>query len=245
VTRLESLEKSLSLEHSNWRAIVSTLNEYLNTAQAEKALSLAEKEIKNHSKNQHVVLAVSKVYLLIEQKQKALDLLKMVKILPYEHSYESRELLEALYLFQALDNIKQDDLVKANASITKSMEWPENLGVGEPYDYDMRKQWALLALLAEKSGDKANKEKYLKQVIDQLTKPNSLRSESDVLSLALLSNIEQKRWLALNESATTTWFKEVLMLDSNSTLSAPPTDFMKNIKRKLIVEINQLITEGF
>jgi len=245
VTRLESLEKSLSLEHSNWRAIVSTLNEYLNSAQAGKALDLAEKEIKNYSENQHVVLAVSKVYLLTEQKQKALDLLKMVKILPYEHSYESRELLEVLYLFQALDNIKQGDLDKANALISKSMEWPENLGVGEPYDYDRRKQWALLAILAEKSGDKANKEKYLKQVVEQLTKPNSSRSESDVLSLALLSIIGQKRWLALNESATTTWFKEVLMLDSNSTLSTPPTEFMKNIKRKLIFEINLLITKEF
>ena len=50
--------------------------------------------------------------------------------------------------------------------MNQSKEWPENIGVGKPYDPDEREQDFLLALAYDKIGENQKSEALLKNVVD-------------------------------------------------------------------------------
>jgi hypothetical protein len=57
---------------------------------------------------------------------------------------ESRQLYKWAFLRQSIDLIKAGKVEEAISAINASKEWPENLGVGKPYQPDERIQNILL-----------------------------------------------------------------------------------------------------
>ena len=57
-----------------------------------------------------------------------------MQVLPNEGSYAGRAVYRAANLYQAMDQFSKHRYDAALKSIKASEEWPENLGVGKPYD---------------------------------------------------------------------------------------------------------------
>ena len=90
----------------------------------------------------------------------AISILKKLNILPYEHAGEGRELYSSAYIGLALKNIKNSKLKNALDILHESKIWPENLGVGKPYNPDERIENYLIYYCLEKLKDESSK-KYL------------------------------------------------------------------------------------
>jgi len=61
-------------------------------------------------------------------------------ILPFEGSSDGKNVYEQAYMLWALDLIGKKKYADAMTKLEKSKAWPENLGVGKPYDADTRMQ---------------------------------------------------------------------------------------------------------
>lgn len=68
------------------------------------------------------------------------SLLSKMQVLPNEGSYAGRAVYRAANLYQAMDQFSKRRYDAALKSIKASEEWPENLGVGKPYDDQIDKR---------------------------------------------------------------------------------------------------------
>ncbi len=87
-------------------------------------------------------------------------------ILPEEGSRQGRIIYEQAYLLNALNLIQNKKYVEALKKLEKSREWPENLGVGKPYEPDNRIQDYLSAYCMTKLNRKKEAATMQNAVID-------------------------------------------------------------------------------
>ena len=91
---------------------------------------------------------------LIDNRQyiAAVDLLEGMHILPYEGASLGRKLWEEANLAAGIDFIKKGEYKKSIDLLMNAQKWPENLGVGKPYDPDDRISDYLLAYVYQTNG---------------------------------------------------------------------------------------------
>ena len=89
----------------------------------------------------------------------------MVNILPYEHAKESRQVYERAHLALALSAYKKTSYKKAFEILEQSKKWPENIGVGKPFDPDERAQDYLMALTLDKLGNTEKAQNILDSIV--------------------------------------------------------------------------------
>lgn len=136
-TQCESdLKKTLSLD-GQWRYHVLLANFYNNHQQYEKALAITEQYHKVHPEN-FITGSLYAQTLLLNKKYKAADaLLKKLNILPHEGATDGREMYREAKLMQAAMSMQKKRYYEAMKFIYEARLWPENLGVGKPYDEDI------------------------------------------------------------------------------------------------------------
>src|SRR5690606_32039174 len=111
----------------------------------------------------------------------SLNVLKKLYILPFEGSSEGRVIYEQATLLSALDLIKNKKYKNALDRIEASREWPENLGVGKPYDTDDRIQDYLTAYCLDKLGRKDEVSQWYDKVIEASRKFYTRPTTNNVL----------------------------------------------------------------
>lgn len=130
------LKRALSLD-KQWRYQMLLANYYNNHQQYEKALSIMDPYYKSHPEN-FIVGSLHAQNLLFNKKYKEADaLLKKIKILPHEGATNGRELYREVKLMQAVQSMGKKKFNEALKFIGEARLWPENLGVGKPYDEDI------------------------------------------------------------------------------------------------------------
>jgi tetratricopeptide (TPR) repeat protein len=138
------------LSPGDWRSSIRLIAWYRSHDDHRSALSIASEAYRKDRSNSIVGLeyAIS----LINTGQYALSLrtLEGMTILPNEGSSQGKKVFEQASLFLAMDLITEKKYKQALGMIEKSKEWPENLGVGKPYNVDTRIQDYLSALCLDK-----------------------------------------------------------------------------------------------
>ena len=94
-----------------------------------------------------------------------------LKVLPNEGATEGRHLWRLANLSLALEAMDAKNLAEAEDFIAQSRIWPENLGVGKPYEVDESLEDLLAARLADKKGDKAAAETIFKTLGQPVAAP--------------------------------------------------------------------------
>jgi hypothetical protein len=68
------------------------------------------------------------------QYSQCISLLNKMSVLPNEGAYEGRAVYRAANLYRAIEQLNLGNYESAMKSVEDSKKWPENLGVGKPYD---------------------------------------------------------------------------------------------------------------
>ena len=132
----KDLARSITLNPDSWRVNINAVQYYQKHNNWDGAYRLSSNAFERFPENFNVEIMHARSLLYTEQWDESIAVLKSVKVLPSEMARESRQLFEWALIRKSLDLIKTGKIEKAIYTIEKSKEWPENLGVGKPYDPD-------------------------------------------------------------------------------------------------------------
>ncbi|MXO05513.1 DUF5107 domain-containing protein [Flavobacterium sp. HBTb2-11-1] len=131
---LASLQQAIKLDPQGWRYHKMLAEYYIAQKQFDKALTTAESFYKKHQDNYLIGMLYAKTLLLNKKYREADLFLTKLQILPFEGATAGRQLYHEAKLMQALAEIKNKQYKKALQFIADAKLFPENLGVGKPYD---------------------------------------------------------------------------------------------------------------
>jgi Tfp pilus assembly protein PilF len=134
---LPGLKKAIALDKDGWRYYKLLAEYYISQDQNEEALKTVEPFYKAHSKNYVIGMLYAKTLLLNHRYKECSQLLSIINILPFEGATTGRQLYREALLMQAVEQIGNKKYAKAITFIADAKKWPENLGVGKPYQEDI------------------------------------------------------------------------------------------------------------
>lgn len=187
IDQLADLERALTLDGEDWRHWDNIIDYWLKKHDDQMALKLTLQAVKKFKGNYELGLKLSIAYLNTGQFKKCIDYLKTLKVLPFEGAGVGRKIYEHAHLLYAIEKVNSGQYSSALKLVDQARLWPENLGVGEPYDPDLRAEDFLAAHCLKKL-NKDNYIDYEQKVVDYTLAnlaPNSLQT---ILGLKLLKS---------------------------------------------------------
>ncbi|WP_431213438.1 hypothetical protein ACQ86N_00410 [Puia sp. P3] len=119
------------------------------------------------------------------QYEAAIGLMKALRVLPNEGASQGRNVWRETHLYAAIDALEIEDYATAAEYIRSARDWPENIGVGRPYDVDERLE-DLLAWYCERAQGKDG-ESYEESIIAFRNRyPQRPAGSGDLVSLMML-----------------------------------------------------------
>jgi tetratricopeptide (TPR) repeat protein len=161
---LADIQKAVALDEDNWRAWRAQTEFYEKRGDFEKALKSAGAIYKQQPDKPALAMDYAKALLHSGKYEECLEVLGKTNVLPYEGAREGHDLYRQANLFLAAGSLRNGTARKAAEGIETSRLWPENLGVGRPFEVDERLENFLAAAVAEKTGGRKKAEGYYKAV---------------------------------------------------------------------------------
>jgi tetratricopeptide (TPR) repeat protein len=181
------IQRAWELESRNWRTWNRMVRYYERNQEYDLAVDMAKKAYRTFPGNHNVGFQYAKALLNTGDYGDCIKILTDIQILPFEGSYESRLVYERAHLKLALEYIADRKYRKAVETLNQAQEWPENIGVGKPYEPDERMQEFLLAYCYDKLGDKEKYDEYLQQVINYTENRSHSAQPENLLGLVALN----------------------------------------------------------
>ena len=185
-SRLADLLKAEQIEMS-WRTGFALINHYVANNQWQKAVETGKKYTKKYPSNYYIGLKYAKALCETGQYQPCISLLSRMQVLPNEGSYAGRAVYREANLYRAMEQLNHKNYKQVMKSVEASKEWPENLGVGKPYDnmIDSRLEDYLEAKAAAGQGDGQKASALLSAVVGYQTSHSYFDSGNLLSALAL------------------------------------------------------------
>jgi hypothetical protein len=229
-----------------WRTWTYLIDHLESTQDHKQELAVATRAAKKFKDNYTLGLAYTKALLNNAQYEASINILKKLYILPFEGSSEGKDVYEQATLLQALELIENKKYKGALSQIEASRQWPENLGVGKPYDVDTRLQDYLTAYCLTKLGRNNEVLEWQNKVIDYTNDNFAEASLNNILPLIIhRQKGEKEKAEALLHKIKTSSAAERLQQrwviaaaeKDNATLNS----LNKNLSRNKYVDIMQKI----
>jgi len=131
--KLADLNRAASLKNS-WRAGNALIDYYSSEKQWNQAYQTAAKYYKLYPDNFVIDLQYATALCETHRFAQCVSMLRNIWVLPNEGASYGREIYRRAYLSQAIDLLLKGSGKKATSMIEYSKHWPENLGVGKPFD---------------------------------------------------------------------------------------------------------------
>jgi Tfp pilus assembly protein PilF len=181
----QNLNRAIELDQNEWRYGKLLINQYMLQGDYSKALTLSLSYQKKFPANDVLAFLTAKLFVLNKQYAKSLQLLSGKTFLPNEGSTEGHQLYRETLLMLAIESATKANYSKAISYVDKSLMWPENLGVGKPYeeDIDMRFEKYLKAVCLEKMKKNAEAKKLYSALTTE--KSNVLNANLYLNAMAL------------------------------------------------------------
>jgi Tfp pilus assembly protein PilF len=195
---LADLKKAWEMDPSQWRHWQHLARYQAENGQEQEALSLLKKATRTFSGSYVLEMDYIRVLNSLGQYKKAMDLLDKINVLPYEGAGEGRALFETVYLNAALEDMQGRRWKSAQAKLEKSLEWPENLGVGKPFSTNETMQNYLLGQVAKAQNQQDLFRSHMQRVVAD-TKDLSIHRPEQLLGLFALEALGE------SEEASALW----------------------------------------
>ena len=174
------LETALRLDRSAWRNWHHLIDFHEQSGNYDLALAIAGDAYKKFT-NQIVIQMDFATSLFNRGKfSDCLEVLGKAKVLPYEGSWEAHDLFVRANLRKGMEAMMEGKYEKAIVSLRASMDFPEHLGTGKPYEPDLRIQEYLISVAHSRRG-RADSVASALQMIRAYTLKNRLEWGSDHL----------------------------------------------------------------
>jgi tetratricopeptide (TPR) repeat protein len=178
---LEDIQKSIGLDRGNWRAWRAQTEFYEKSGDFAHALKSAQTVYKQQPEKPALAMDYAKALLHSGQSEECLGVLGKTTVLPYEGAWEGHDLYRQANLLLGATTLRKGNARKAAVWIERARLWPENLGVGEPFDVDERLENFLAAEAAEKTGDHKKEEALYRAVCADSVKFGASRDALQLL----------------------------------------------------------------
>ncbi len=213
---LHDLQTAVSLNPNQWRFGRDLARFYIEKNEVEKADSVAAIYYNKFKNNYYLGLLYAQTLLLNKKYEDADVLLKQIVVLPNEGASRGRQLYKETKLMLAIQSMDKNRCKKALGYISDSRKWPENLGVGKPYqeDIDERLEDWMAFLCYKKSGNKTGAQ----QMLDKINSYNSYVNEEGEIA-ASPNNLVTV--LAMKESGNQSDANDLLKRWSENTSDNP------------------------
>ncbi|TKC06220.1 DUF5107 domain-containing protein [Pedobacter frigoris] len=164
---LTDLKKAVELDKNDWRYYKLLSEYYISHNQNQNALEVIEPFYKANSENYIVGMLYAKTLLLNKRYSECSELLTGINILPFEGATIGRELYREAKLMQAMEKMQSKDYTTALIFIKDARKWPQNLGVGKPYqeNVDERLEDWMTYLCQQRTGKTQEAETSLQKII--------------------------------------------------------------------------------
>jgi hypothetical protein len=212
------------------------------------ALTLSTTSYKKHKDNSSLGIKYAIALINNGQYANSLKTLEGMHILPSEGASQGKVVFEQVGLFLAMDFIRNKKYGEAIKMIEKSKKWPENLGVGKPYEVDIRIQDYLKIFCLEKLNRKNETEALRKSIIDY-TNSDMSPSFSNILAIRILQEngeteaantlIQKMDNSARSDNPVQKW---VIASGKNdqATINNLEKDFSKNISFLILKKLTEV-----
>ncbi len=188
---LSDLQKAKQLGSNDWRNWKELIEYYENSTDYKTALLLSTEAIEKFKGNFNLELLHAKEQLNNDQYKACVKTLENTIIIPFEGSIQGKYVYEQAYILIAIDLMNRKKYKEALLNLEKSKAWPENLGIGAPFEPDNRMQEYLQAICQDKSGQ-TNEAEKLRNSILNFTKTHHNNSENGFNNLFTLLIFRQR-----------------------------------------------------
>ncbi len=162
---LKDLEHASRLDENQWRYGKSLIAYYLSEKEDIKALETGRQYYKRFPGNYNIGLLYIRSLVNNGLNRESAEILKTIQVLPTENATLGKKLFKETYLMLALEQMGKNRYKSALEYIDISRQWPENLGVGKPYDSDIDERledWLAFECYTKQGNTAAAKEKLEK-----------------------------------------------------------------------------------
>lgn len=165
---LLDLEKAVNLDSEQWRYVQALALKYYATGDYVRAHKIIEPYYLKHKENFHIGDSYLKILIALGQYNKADNVIREIRILPFEGQGGSHIMWRDIKLHLAAECIDKGNYKTALVRVSEALEWPENLGVGKPYDslVDTSSEDLLYAVIYQRMGNTSRAEEYLSAIKD-------------------------------------------------------------------------------
>lgn len=162
------LEKAILLDSEQWRYVQKLSLKYYDNGEYDKAIKVVEPYYLKHRDNFHVGDTYLKILIAQKQYRKADKVIGSMRILPFEGQTGSHVMWRDIKLHLAAECIARGNYKAALERVKEALQWPENLGVGKPYDslVDTSSEDLLYAVIYQRMGNTSRAEEYLSAIKD-------------------------------------------------------------------------------
>ncbi len=185
------LKKAMDLKNTDWRNHRALTRHLLSVGATDQARQLAQKAVEQFPDNYTLGMEYAKTLLQAGAFEKAISILNGLNVLPFEGAAEGRQLYEKAHHRLAIRQMKNEDYALAISLLQSAKKWPENLGVGKPFEPDDRISDYLLGICYQKIKQPEKAKKQWEQVAALTRRSLHESTAVHVLGIRGLWNIQK------------------------------------------------------
>ncbi|MBC9796787.1 DUF5107 domain-containing protein [Sinomicrobium weinanense] len=161
-TRLAYLDKAMKLAPGQWRYKILYSKLLEKSGSIDRSIAVLEKQYRKTPDNYVAGLDLTRLYMKNDEYAKAEAVLSRIRVLPFEGATDSRRYYRQTKLMLAYKAYKKGQYKKALQKLEESEAWPENLGVGKPYQsmIDSNLENSMRVYIYQKLKDKEHGQQY-------------------------------------------------------------------------------------
>ncbi|MGZ3754399.1 MAG: DUF5107 domain-containing protein [Mucilaginibacter sp.] len=187
----KDLHEAYNQAPGQWRT-AWLLSKYLGTKKRWKeALFFISKSFAQNPDNYYLGLQLAKCLMNTSAFNESIRLMTGLNVLPNEGALDGRKIWRETHLFAALNAIREKNWLQAITYLNQARQWPENLGVGKPYDVDERLENFLEIYSLQQGGQHIPAEKIVYITCYRDCYPDAPYNSDDFLTVYLLLKYNQ------------------------------------------------------
>ena len=189
---LKDFLKARAMAPDDWRTAHMLNDYYLSEGRQEDALKSSESVFRKNPHSYILAMDFARALLQMDRFKDCIRVLDGTSILPYEGAWEGHAIFRQAHLLQAAVELKAGLPKKALLSASSAREWPENLGVGRPYDVDESMEDYLTALAYEAMGDRPRAFEVFENIVVLAKKEHTSWRVTHLLALPALIKMDRR-----------------------------------------------------